>query len=228
MRIVLYFINWEDSFYLPFIKEHYGKFCEKIVMYDNHSTDYSVNIAQELGFEIRSFGWKGRLDDQDYLNVKNNCWKECIGTGIDYVIICDADEFICIDDLKGTTPIVTGYNMISESLPEKSMLELNIGEYSEAYSKQAIFSPDAINEINFVHGCHKNFMTGTILTEGKCRLLHYRCIGGVQRLIDRHAAYRPRMSKFNLQHKMGYHYLHDEEAKRIEWSVLKSNSTQLW
>ena len=61
---------------LPFLKIHYGSFCNKIVMYDNYSTDGSVNFAKKLGFEVRTFGKKGELNDQYYLDVKNNCWKE--------------------------------------------------------------------------------------------------------------------------------------------------------
>lgn len=229
MRIVLYFINWNDSFYLPFLKEHYGKFCERIVMYDHYSTDGSTEIARSLGFEIRNFGQRNQLNDQHYLDVKNNCWKECRGKGIDYVIVCDADEFVCIDDnLKGSAPVVTGYNMISELLPSKSIFEIKTGEYSEGYSKQAIFNPDLINEISYVHGCHKNNITGNISTEGSATLYHFRQIGGVERMIKRHAEYRNRMSAFNKQHNMAWHYNHSDEAKIQEWNHLKSNAKELW
>ncbi len=227
-RIVCYFINFNDSFYLPFLAKHYGSFCERIVMYDNYSTDNSVELAKSLGFEVRYFGIKGVLDDQIYLDIKNHCWKECRGKGIDYVIVCDADEFVCIDDLQGTSPIVTGYNIISDNLPKESIFELNTGEYSESYSKQAIFSPDAINEINFVHGCHKNYIQGLISKTGSCRLIHFRQIGGIERMLERHSEYRKRMSAFNLKHGMGVHYLHSDEQKINEWNTLKERAVKLW
>lgn len=227
MNIALYFINWNDSFYLPFIKQHYGMFCHRIVMYDNHSTDNSIELALFLGFETRTFGYANRLDDQDYLNVKNHCWKEERGKS-DYVVVCDADEFVIIDDLRGSAPVITGYNMISDLLPNKSILDINTGEYSESYSKQAIFDPNKIEEIEFVHGCHKNYMRGEITTEGSCRLLHYRQIGGLKRILQRHSEYRARMSEFNLKHGMGIHYLHSDEEKKIEWDILKANSKVLW
>src|SRR6185436_1882712 len=168
-----HFINWNDSFYLPFIKAHYGKFCQRIVMHDQYSTDASVHIAKFLGFEIRNFGSANQLNDQWYLDVKNNCWKEDRDTA-DYVIVCDADEFITPDILKGTAPKVRGFNMISDHLPEKDIFEIKTGEFSENYSKQAIFSPKYIDEINFVHGCHMNRMQGNIITDGFCRLFHFR------------------------------------------------------
>lgn len=227
MKISLYFIQWNDSFYLPFIKEHYAKFCHKIVMYDNHSSDDSVSIAQTLGFEVRTFGQRGQLNDQHYLDVKNHCWKEERGKS-NFVIVCDADEFIIPDKLEGSAPVVTGYNMISENLPENSVIEINTGEYSEGYSKQAIFNPNEINEINYVHGCHRNNIEGNITKEGSCRLLHYRMIGGVERILQKHHEYRQRMSSFNKKHNMGHHYLHEDNQKRVEWDYLKSKAIELW
>lgn len=229
MKITLYFINYNDSFYLPFIKEHYGKFCQRIVMYDNYSTDNSHELALSLGFEVLKFGGP-QLNDQDYLNVKNHCWKECrtLEMHADYVIVCDADEFVNPINLTGETPVVTGYNMVSESLPCVSISEINTGEYSESYSKQAIFSPHKIKEINYVHGAHKNNATGEIKMEGIATLHHYRQIGGVNRMITRHAEYRARLSNFNKQHKMGFHYLHNDVDKINEWNTLISNSKKLW
>lgn len=240
MKITLYFIGWNDKFYLPFIKEHYGQFCNRIVYYDNYSTDGSPSIARRLGFEVRNFGFANRLDDQDYLNIKNHCWKE-ERTGLsqaEYVIVCDSDEFLCPDILLGTAPIVVGYNLISEDLPVNKITEINTGRYSENYSKQVIFNPREITEINFRHGCHKNDIQGNVDRRGACRLLHYRQIGGVDRLIERHASYRPRLSKFNLKHNMGHHYGRPEfssdqintfnESKRVEWAELKSQAVELW
>ncbi len=227
MRIVCYFINYNDSFYIPFLAKHYFKFCEKIIMYDQHSTDGSRELAQSLGIEVREFG-TSEINDQHYLNIKNECWKEQRGKGINYVIVADADEFVCIDNLQGSAPKVTGYNMISETLPQDDILEINEGAYSESYSKQAIFSPDEIQEINYIHGCHKNRMQGNISTEGNCRLLHYRMIGGVQRIIDRHAMYRARLSSFNKKHNMGFHYNASDENKKNEWLILKNESKPLF
>lgn len=227
MKITLYFIGWNDSFYLPFINKHYGHFCQRIVYYDNYSTDGSQDLAKSLGFEVRTFGTIGSLNDHDYINVKNNCWKEERDTA-DYVIVCDADEFLVIDRLKGTSLLVKGYNMISEHLPKNDIFEINTGSESESYSKEVIFSPKYIEEINFTHGCHKNNKVGTILNTGCARLFHFRQIGGVQRLIDRHLIYKARMSSFNLKYNMGHHYLHQEQSKREEWNLLTKSARLLF
>lgn len=242
MRIALYFIHWQDSIYLPLIREHYGKFCERIVMLDNHSEDDSADLGRVLGFDVQTFGYKAGLNDQSYMDVKNNVWKECRGQGFDYVIVCDCDEFLCLPEgvrLHATAPIVNGFDMISDSLPNQTIFSINTGEPSVNYSKQVIFDPDAITEIAYVHGAHVNNMVGEITTHGpQCRLLHYRRIGGVERMIKRHAQYRPRLSKFNLKHQMGHHYGRPEwndqqliefnEAKRKEWAIGQANAQVLW
>lgn len=227
MKITLYFIGWNDAYYLPFIKKHYGQFCQRIVYYDNHSSDNSVELAESFGFEVRNFGTIGQLNDEDYLTVKNNCWKEERGKS-DYVIVCDSDEFLVIDKLEGTLPVVKGYNMISDKLPVNEIFEANTGAANENYSKQVIFNPEHIEEINFVHGCHKNNAKGLLTTNGHCRLFHFRQIGGVQRLIDRHSDYRERMSAFNKRFNMGWHYNVSDDTRRNEWEVLMKEAKQLY
>lgn len=230
MRIVAYFINYNDSFYIPFFARHYLNFCEKVIMYDNYSSDDSRALAESFGFEVRVFGRPGVLDDQHYLDVKNHCWKEQRGNGVDFVIVVDADEFVFVDNLQpeNKIPMVTGYNMISEQLPKVEITEIKTGSYSESYSKQAIFCPDGMTEINYVHGCHVNRMISENIRSGECRLLHYRQIGGIERMLERHSDYRKRLSPFNLKHKMGVHYTHSDEAKIEEWKILTSQSKELW
>ncbi len=215
-------------------------------MYDQYSTDGSEELAKSLGFEVRNFGSRSQLNDQWYLDVKNHCWKEERGKGVDYVIVCDADEFVQVAQYERpvmlpnpSAPRVLGFNMISDVLPKENIFEVNTGEYSESYSKQAIFNPDKVEEINFVHGCHRNNMVGDITRDGiQFRLFHFRQIGGVQRLIDRHAVYRSRKSAFNETHGMGIHYgkknMTPEEVeafnhgKREEWKTLTENAKELW
>ena len=239
MRVVCYFINWNDSFYIPFLHKHYSAFCERIVMYDQYSNDGSRELVESLGIEVRNFGGHGVLNDQWYLDVKNNCWKECRNQGIDYVVVVDADEFVCIPqiNIKGNEvlnpfPNVTGFNMISDTFPGKDIFEIKTGSPSESYSKQAIFNPDYVTEINYVHGCHKNHAVTGVLngywSELNCTLYHYRMIGGVHTLLNRHAVYRSRLSEFNKKFNMGHHYSHSDNAKIDEWNYLMSQATVLF
>lgn len=225
MKVHLYFINFNDSFYLPFLARHYS-YCNKVVMYDNYSTDNSADIAKQLGFEVRYFGKRGELNDQHYLDIKNHCWKESRGHA-DYVIVCDADEFLHADinSLTSSIPASDGFNMISESLPVQDVLEIKTGTPDPSYGKQIIFDPNRIQEINYVHGCHVNHAVGIITSHDRIKMLHYRMIGGVYRIINRHRVYLHRMSDFNHKHNMGHHYKHTDAAKKSEWAAIKSNAT---
>jgi len=233
MSSTLYFINWNDSFYLPFIKKHYGKFCQQIILFDNHSTDNSVELANELGFEVFSFGKPGVLSDSDYLEVKNNCWK---GAQTDWVIVCDADEFVyfpkglffhkitdlqwlaCMASLDYTILEPEGYHIYSNNLPEKDILEINTGLPDTKYNKPIMFNPKKIKEINFVPGSHRAQPLGEVKTYLSFpKLLHYRFIGGPQRLIDRHAEYRLRLCAENLEKRWGTQYLISDDKRKTEW-----------
>ena len=119
-------------------------------MYDQYSDDGSRELAASLGIEVRDFGRQGTLNDQWYLDVKNNCWKECKAKGIDYVIVCDIDEFLKRPThLTCSSPSMIGFDMISDTLPENDIWEVNMGGFDMNYGKQVIFSPDRIEEINF-------------------------------------------------------------------------------
>lgn len=196
-------------------------------MFDNYSTDNSVEIANKLGIEVRTFGEKGVLNDLHYLEVKNSCWKEQRGKNVDYVIVVDADEFLHPDlrfNRMGTAPKVTGYNMVSDGLPVNDIAEIKTGVYALNYCKQAIFSPDAITEINYSFGCHTNNIQGRITTKGNCKLLHYRNIGGMQRLLSRHNQYKERISEFNKTHSLGIHYEFTDMQKVNEFVNLRNNA----
>lgn len=194
-------------------------------MWDNYSGDDSVKIAKSLGMEVRTFGAMGQLNDQHYLDVKNNAWKE--DKDFDYVIVCDADEFLKGDVLSLTSslPKVKGYNMVSDSL---DLQMIKTGYPDDNYSKRIIFDPKRINEINYVHGAHVCRPYGSVSEHDQLSLYHYRCIGGFDRLYDRHLLYQNRMSKFNRRHNMGHHYLVDKATKLNEWNAMKSMAYELY
>ncbi len=227
MRITLFFINWNDSFYLPFIKKHYGRFCQRIVMYDNHSDDNSVEIATALGMEVRYFGRPGELNDNHYLHVKNHCWKEERGIA-DYVIVCDADEFLVLKNASSySCPTVTGYNMVSKNLPVNDIFEVTRGVMDLGYSKHVIFDPNKMYEIRYRHGCHDDDRIGDLTEGGNSILYHMRMIGGVERLLERHRVYAKRVSGFNVQNRLGWQYWQEEQEKRRDWENLMSQSSEL-
>lgn len=211
--------NEEETIHLTI--KHYQKFCGRITILNNHSTDKTVEIAKSMGCRIRNFGTSGILNDRDYIDIKNECWKE---SRADWVIVCDADEILMFAGVlfkKYDTIFRTkGWNVFSHEMPKEDWTEITNGHPEENYSKTVIFNPQQITDINFRIGCHVSSPKGNVIwADATLTLFHYRNVGGPQRLVDRHNLYRPRMSEENLQRNWGHHYLVSDEERIAEWEA---------
>lgn len=219
MNVECHFIHWNEGEQLQWTIDHYSTFCNRIIIHDNHS-DNSPKLSSKVDCFITKFGTPGVLDDFAYLAVKNECWK---GSKADYVIVCDCDEILYHPDIdaildfehkRGTTLFRTqGYNMFSENFPRETYEEIRTGIPDGTYSKSIIFDPKAIREIAYLPGCHVARPEGRVeVSLTTLPLLHYRCIGGFQRMFDRHKEYNKRLSEKNIRFGMGnYQYVNDPE-----------------
>ena len=231
MNIEAYIITWNREDLIHFTINHYKQFCSKVILFDNFSTDRTRDIARELGCEVRLFGVNGSLDDSEYLKVKNNAWKR---SQADWVIVCDDDEILYDSDLDGklykaradgiTIFKPQGYNMHSNDLPRETWLDINTGLKNDNYSKWIIFDPKKVQEIGYVYGCHEARPKGTLVFREDLMILHYRDIGGIERLLKRHREYVERLSAINKKWNLGHHYKQDEAQKRKEWKDCIENS----
>jgi glycosyltransferase involved in cell wall biosynthesis len=230
MRIEAFIIAWNEEKLLPYVVHHYKKFCDRIVIYDNHSTDRTVDIALANGCEVIQFGKPGSLDDTNYLEVKNNCWKK---SDADFVIVCDCDEVLYHPNLETALAhaVATGknwFNVIGWNIytrdgitrETKDITEIRRGVYSEGYSKSIIFDPKALYEINYqpgAHRCSPLWRTQRIESQYDLYLLHYRQVFGFDALMNRHHQYAKRMSNRNRVKGWGIHYLWSDGKKKIEF-----------
>lgn len=244
MQIELYMLVWNEIAILPFVIKHYKQFCSKIVVYDNYSDDGSKELAESMGCTVIPFGTSGQLNDLHYLEVKNNCWK---GSKADYVIVCDADEvlhvkfpesfaslfdptvtrfydFWQLNKDKGVTIFKTqGWQIISDEMPKENITEITNGWPFNNYSKSICFDPKAIQEINFCPGAHKIVPIGDVVySDDTLYLLHYRQLGGVERLMNRYREYMSRMSPVNRAKGYGSHY------KRVLTSQGRNEIRRMW
>lgn len=229
--IEAFVIVWNEIDIIQLTIDHYKQFCDKITFFDNHSDDGTQEVILKNGCELKTFGQKGVLNDKDYINIKNSCWKQSIA---DWVIVVDCDEIVhhsaikrVLQESTGTIFKTIGFNIYSNDMPQNSYLEITNGVYSENYSKLCVFSPK-IKDINYVYGAHVARPTGDIrYCKDKLLVLHYRNIGGVRRIIDRHAQYRNRMSDFNKKWQLGIHYLQDDETRKRDWEDFYTISNQI-
>lgn len=129
----------------------------KIVIYDNYSTDKTVEIALSKNCEVKSFDTNGKLDEMTLINIRNNCWKEY---NSHYYCVVDADEFVEVTKeflLKGLNENwdickCFGYEMFGDN--DDTIWDLKYGVPSVGYSKPVLFK-NTIAETNFEPGSHK-------------------------------------------------------------------------
>jgi glycosyltransferase involved in cell wall biosynthesis len=232
MKIWVYTLTFNESHFVKNFLRAY-KDVEKIIVYDNMSTDNTVSLLKEdPRVEVRINDSGGKIRDDIYLQIKNNCWKEARGLA-DWVIICDFDEIFThalppnefnldlselgpfsenVDIIQPfgymiySTDMLMGedYNPLYQAEPLKGIYDAN----SE---KLCCFRPDKIAEINYTPGCHDAAPVGIeghsplIHHYPEFKLIHFKYIN-IKTYFDRLMQYSARMSAYNLAHGYGIHY----------------------
>jgi glycosyltransferase involved in cell wall biosynthesis len=227
MKVWVYAVCWNEEDILPYFLRHYSQFCEKIIIYDNHSTDQSQSIIRAYpDTQLRMFDSGNTLRDDIHIRIKNNCWKEALGKA-DYVVLCDMDEFLYTSHMvqflqqkqdEGITLFKPmGCTMVSEEFPTWDGMiydKIRSGFPNSTVDKLCLFSPEAIDEINFEPGCHEANPLGRIRlyeSKGDLKLLHFHHLG-LQYTLARHQRMRKRLSRINCKMGWGTYYLDSDEA----------------
>jgi glycosyltransferase involved in cell wall biosynthesis len=222
MKIEAHLLHWQEKDIMPYVVKHYQSFCDELIIHDNHSKDGSAEMAKELGCTVIPFGGQF-FDDQSNMDVKNNCWK---GSDADFVIVADFDEILVKHkanwDNDKVAPSIfktIGWQIISDDWPACWLTEITNGFRFDNYSKNIVFNPQRITEINYGPGAHECKPEGDVVwSEESLYVLHYKHIGGVQRTIDRYRVLQKRLSKKNRQMGWGSHYNRTPASIRQEWN----------
>lgn len=233
-RLWVYTIAYNEAHFVKNFLTAY-KNAEKIIVYDNQSTDSTVRLLlEDPRVEVREYNSGGQIRDDLYLEIKNNCWKEARGKA-DWVIVCDFDEIVtwalppntfylafCAELSYHDLVIPFGYMVYAENMPlfqDNIILDSSIkAVYDKNSEKPCCFRPDRVKEINFNPGCH----TANPVPEGEplaiahvqeFKLIHFKFINIVH-YFDRLADYKKRMSEYNLKTGFGVHYTWTFEQHR--------------
>jgi hypothetical protein len=196
MDVNIFLLCYNESALLPHTVSHYKKYLPncKITIYDNESSDNSVEIARNLGCDVYSYNSNNIINDVIYIKLKNSIWKTC-DSG--WIIVADMDEFLCVteNDLtkemeSGTTILqINGYNMIGESetidLTDIDLQKINKYILHPPENKNLCFLREAIVDMNYDIGAHTCNPTGNVVYSSNVYINKHMSILGLNFLINK-------------------------------------------
>jgi glycosyltransferase involved in cell wall biosynthesis len=204
-------VTYNEELKIDFTINHYKSHFSncKIIIYDNNSSDNTVEIAKNHGCEIIAYNTDSQVNDDLLTKLKNNCWKNA---ETDWVLVCDPDELLDItekdlinEETNNVTIIKgTGYNMIDMNDSSDILLKaLQYGVRAIAYDKLFLFNKKHIKEINYNHGSHiANPIGNVIFNTNPYKLYHYHYIN-INFVFERYQITAKRMSEINKKHGWG-------------------------
>lgn len=232
MKVDIYSTCWNEADMLEFFFEHYDSIASRYIIYDDGSTDGSLDIMhRHPKVEVRKF--HRSVPDSYVLSAQhfhNTVWKESRGNA-DWVILTPIDEHLFHAELKnylrvqlrvGTTIIpALGFQMISDHFPNsgKKLCDvLTVGAPFKNMNKLSIFHPDRIRQTNYSVGRHDADPQGSIVLPGKDEVLnlHYKYLD-FDRLASRHKVLASGLGRKDRQYGFGHRYDFDEAQLRKDW-----------
>ena len=252
VKTLLLTITYNEEKLLPFFIDCYKWYVDKMIFYDGMSTDNSLNIInsyknledskRDNGFkyvdiEISDFYNRDDADEELFLEIKNNQWKQ-YRDEYDYALIVDVDEILkykytfesgvdtLIEDMrKNNCTIIkpNGYSMIS--LEDKEVRYVRTGFRDIMYDKCCLFNMKEIQEINYLPGAHKCNPVGNIkyFEHPDLKLLHYKYIG-LENHLKRTKMNRERLSPQNKVKGWGVHNLANDNQIKSDFMVMLNKS----
>jgi glycosyltransferase involved in cell wall biosynthesis len=230
MDIHIFLLCFNESALLPHTVKHYKKYLPscKIIIYDNESTDNSVEIAKNLGCSVVSWNTNNILDVNLEMQLKNSIWKTC-NSG--WVIMADMDEFLCVTETDlmkekqfGTTILKTdGYDMIGESntidLTDIDLQNINKYIKNRYESKNLCFLREAITDINYGPGSHTCNPKGNVVYSSGVYINKHMSSLGLNFLINKHIKRYERSEKMRLK---GWCIHYTQDIDKIKETYKKS------
>lgn len=226
VTVDVFTMAYNEEKVLPHFIKHYKQFCRNITLYNNCSTDSTVQICKDNNVKVIDTGLD-EINDLEFLRIKENCY---LSSDADYVIVVDPDEFVYHPDMTKlleeyklkniTIPKTRGYTMATnDGYPNNGFLvdKIKTGIISIDYAKRSLFSPKL--KIHWHAGMHR-----IISLEGPAKeseqqdisILHYKFIDRKE-IHDKKIVYAKRMSQFNKKNSLGTYYYNYDRDETEKW-----------
>lgn len=247
MKIDLYTLCWNEIDILPFVIDYWKRFVNKAYVYDNGSTDGSVEYLRQYDWiEVIPFESDG-MNDIIQRDIKNNCWKNYKA---DFVCVCDMDELIFSNDLESelqymkdncynvlgtkwyclcndTMPVYTEGKLLHQ-LCDKFYLQ-DINRTHPHLGKFMIFDPNKISDMGYSVGCHiaNPIPSMKLYVSDKVYTIHIDKGFGEEYFINRRKIMNKRLSQTNRLNGFCFQYGYSEEKSRQEYRDNQAKSFNL-
>lgn len=220
MKIHGYFICWNEEKLIPYFLKHYETICDEIHVYDNESTDNSINLLNSHDkVKLHTFKTNNTSHEFSEIEVKSTAWMKSKGK-TDWIIVGDMDEFIYSENLRIALEQYDKQNvsaiqpcawqMLSlnyPSCPGQIYEEVRFGSRLAFYDKTQLFNANKTDYIVYSPGCHSALIKtkGMIQSTNKIKLLHFKMMG-VKNTYERNKILNERRSNDDINHSFGTHY----------------------
>lgn len=227
MKIETFAVCHNEETILPYFFRHYKQYGS-VTIFDNQSTDRSVEIAEANDSIIFSFDSGNEFREDILTSIRNTCWKE---SKADWVIVTDVDEFVYHPSLiwalkrtKETVILPRMFNMYSDVLPTTAGQIYDEIQYGvEFNSKMCLFRPVEITNMNYEPGCHFARPEGNFRLDFKSPIInmHFKNLS-LEYVINRNAYLYSRNSQVNRDNNWNWHVDMTVEETARQFEIAKT------
>jgi hypothetical protein len=136
--ITVYTVDYNEELQIQFMIDHYrSRFPDcHIVVYDNMSTDRTVEICLNNDCEVISYDTNNQIQDRKYLEIKNNFWKTAQAN---WVLVCDTDELLDINKAQLQLEEYKNYTIIKSEAYNMINMEDNLDLSNIKYGARTVY-----------------------------------------------------------------------------------------
>lgn len=236
MKVEVFTLCWNEMAILPYAVKYWQDYAAKVTVYDNGSTDGSLEYMAQFPelIEVRHFETGNQKNNTIQMMMKNNMWKEARGRA-DLVVVCDLDEMLipeasAFDRLfnAGGATICKPlwYDLLSDEIPTEEGYLDNLRPYAifNPSSKVVVFNPNAIQEINYNAGAHTCQPVGDVKwCGGDIYLLHANNALSLEYRLERYKQQAARRSEDDIKKNHAIHYTFAPDKIIADWNEAKKH-----